>query len=55
MGSKFLLLSGFLSTPESSYRIFVGAFVSGRLAETIQTVRLRWDPKTARITLRMSL
>jgi len=30
------------------YRIFVGAFPSGELAERIQAVRLRHDAKTAR-------
>jgi 2'-5' RNA ligase len=39
-----------LPTTDSSYRIFVGAFPSGSLAESIQAVRLRWDPRTARIT-----
>ena len=32
------------------YRIFVGAFPTGELAECIQAVRLRHDAKTARIT-----
>ena len=32
------------------YRIFVGAFPLGELAERIQAVRLRHDAKTARIT-----
>jgi 2'-5' RNA ligase len=32
------------------YRIFVGAFPTGDLAERIQAVRLRHDAKTARIT-----
>jgi 2'-5' RNA ligase len=32
------------------YRIFVGAFPTGELAERIQAVRLRHDAKTARIT-----
>lgn len=32
------------------YRIFVGAFPSGELAEQIQAVRLGYDPITARIT-----
>ena len=32
------------------YRIFVGAFPVGELAERIQEIRLRYDPKTARIT-----
>lgn len=32
------------------YRIFVGAFPEGELAERIQAVRLRHDVKTARIT-----
>jgi len=32
------------------YRVFVGAFPSGELAERIQAVRSRHDAKTARIT-----
>jgi len=32
------------------YRIFVGAFLTGELAERIQTVRLQHDAKTAHIT-----
>jgi 2'-5' RNA ligase len=32
------------------YRIFVGAFPTGDLADRIQAVRLRYDAKTARIT-----
>ncbi len=32
------------------YRIFVGAFPTGELADRIQAVRLRYDAKTARIT-----
>ncbi len=32
------------------YRIFVGAFPSGELAERIQAVRARLDPATVRIT-----
>jgi len=32
------------------YRVFVGAFPTGELAECIQSVRLRHDAKTARIT-----
>ncbi len=32
------------------YRIFVGAFPTGTLAETIQTVRQKYDAKTAAIT-----
>lgn len=32
------------------YRIFVGAFPTGQLAEQIQAVRLRYDHKTALIT-----
>jgi 2'-5' RNA ligase len=32
------------------YRIFVGAFPTGELAERIQAVRLQHDAKTARIT-----
>ncbi len=34
----------------ADYRIFVGAFPEGDLAERIQAVRLRHDAKTARIT-----
>lgn len=33
-----------------NYRIFVGAFPTGELAERIQAVRLQHDAKTARIT-----
>lgn len=32
------------------YRIFIGAFPTGPLAERIQAVRLHFDPKTAAIT-----
>ncbi len=32
------------------YRIFVGAFPEGELAERIQAIRLQYDPVTARIT-----
>lgn len=32
------------------YRIFVGAFPEGELADRIQTIRTQYDPKTARIT-----
>lgn len=32
------------------YRVFVGAFPTGRLSEEIQALRLHCDPKTARIT-----
>jgi 2'-5' RNA ligase len=32
------------------YRVFVGAFPTGELAERIQAVRLQHDAKTARIT-----
>ncbi len=32
------------------YRVFVGAFVKGELAERIQAVREKYDPVTARIT-----
>ena len=35
---------------QGDYRIFVGAFPAGELAERIQEIRLRYDPKTARIT-----
>jgi 2'-5' RNA ligase len=34
----------------NDYRIFVGAFPEGDLADRIQTVRVRHDAKTARIT-----
>jgi hypothetical protein len=34
----------------NDYRIFVGAFPEGDLADRIQAVRLRHDAKTARIT-----
>jgi 2'-5' RNA ligase len=34
----------------NDYRIFVGAFPEGDLADLIQTVRLKHDAKTARIT-----
>ena len=34
----------------NDYRIFVGAFPEGDLADRIQTVRLQYDAKTARIT-----
>jgi 2'-5' RNA ligase len=34
----------------SDYRIFVGAFPTGELAERIQAVRLRHDARTAHIT-----
>jgi 2'-5' RNA ligase len=37
-------------TSSGDYRIFVGAFPSGGLAERIQLVRERHDAKTARIT-----
>jgi 2'-5' RNA ligase len=36
--------------PGSDYRIFVGAFPGGELAEEIQSLRHDHDPKTARIT-----
>src|SRR5512139_1213362 len=32
------------------YRIFIGAFPEGELAERLQDLRRRYDPKTARIT-----
>jgi 2'-5' RNA ligase len=35
---------------KGDYRIFVGAFLDGDLAEQIQLVRQTHDPKTARIT-----
>ena len=34
----------------NDYRIFVGAFPEGDLADRIQAVRLQYDAKTARIT-----
>jgi 2'-5' RNA ligase len=34
----------------NNYRIFVGAFPEGELAERIQQVRQKYDPVTARIT-----
>ncbi len=34
----------------ADYRIFVGAFPGGDLAERIQHIRQQYDPKTARIT-----
>jgi 2'-5' RNA ligase len=34
----------------NEYRIFVGAFPQGELAERIQAIRLKYDPVTARIT-----
>ena len=34
----------------NDYRIFVGAFPTGELAERIQAIRLRYDSKTAHIT-----
>jgi 2'-5' RNA ligase len=34
----------------NDYRIFIGAFPTGELAERIQAVRLQHDAKTARIT-----
>jgi 2'-5' RNA ligase len=39
-----------LSTTETSYRIFIGAFLAGDLADRVQALRMRWDPKTAKIT-----
>ena len=36
--------------PRGDYRIFVGAFPTGELAERIQEVRVRYDHKTAHIT-----
>ncbi len=36
--------------PAGDYRIFVGAFPTGELAERIQALRERYDAKTARIT-----
>jgi 2'-5' RNA ligase len=37
-------------TDNQDYRIFVGAFPTGELAERIQAVREKYDPKTAAIT-----
>ncbi len=34
----------------NDYRIFVGAFLEGELAEQVQAVRQKYDPVTARIT-----
>ncbi len=34
----------------NDYRIFIGAFPGGDLADRIQAVRVRHDAKTARIT-----
>jgi 2'-5' RNA ligase len=39
-----------MSRSRGDYRIFVGAFPSGDLAERIQALRAQYDPKTARIT-----
>src|SRR5512136_1599922 len=39
-----------MSHSAGDYRIFVGAFPTGELAERIQAVRLQHDAKTARIT-----
>lgn len=36
--------------PRNNYRIFVGAFPGGELAERIQDLRQRCDPRTAGIT-----
>src|SRR4051794_6338613 len=38
------------STAQGDYRIFVGAFPTGELAERIQTLRKQHDATTARIT-----
>lgn len=35
---------------QGDYRIFVGAFPSGELAERIQSLRQQYDPRTAAIT-----
>lgn len=35
---------------KQDYRIFVGAFVEGELADSIQAIRQQYDPVTARIT-----
>ena len=39
-----------MSHNAGEYRVFVGAFPTGELAERIQALRLRHDVKTARIT-----
>jgi len=38
-----------MNSRAGSYRIFVGAFLTGELAERVQAVRLQHDAKTARI------
>lgn len=43
-------MSAFKEKRRGDYRIFVGAFPAGELAERIQEIRERYDPKTARIT-----
>ncbi len=43
-------MAGFKPQKRGDYRIFVGAFPEGDLAQRIQAVRTRYDPKTARIT-----
>lgn len=43
-------MAGFKPQKRGDYRIFVGAFPEGDLAQRIQAVRARYDPKTARIT-----
>jgi len=43
-------MSNFKRKGRGDYRIFVGAFPGGELAERIQSIRTRYDPKTARIT-----
>jgi 2'-5' RNA ligase len=45
-----LLYSDYHVLKAGDYRIFVGAFLTGELAECIQAVRLQHDAKTARIT-----
>jgi len=40
-----------LTTTPTNYRIFIGAFLSGDLAERIQAIRVRLDPKSAKNTM----
>ena len=35
---------------KQDYRIFVGAFLEGELANAVQAIRQQYDPVTARIT-----
>lgn len=44
------MMAGFKPKKRGDYRIFVGAFPGGELAQQIQAVRTHYDPKTARIT-----